>query len=106
MGRWSQRRLAGGGGPHTNPSTLTSITQALIDSPTTAIVTYDNAVHASAFSLADFTSKPTTNAHPANISQGAPNELELDFFSSISLDTQLTYAGTVSGVLSPQTEPY
>lgn len=100
MGRWSQRRRAGGGPPLITSGI--SITLGQIDGTMTVILTYDGNITAGDFNEASFTTHPSNTSANA-ISQESVNALNLEFTEDISTDTTISYNGSVVGVTTPQT---
>lgn len=74
----------------------------LRDSTTELVVTYNVNVSAGAFSTGDFIATSVSPENPTSIAQETANSLRLTFAVDISDDDTLTYSGTVSGVLTPQ----
>lgn len=70
--------------------------------PTDLQVTYSAAVTAAAFAPDDFQSFPSTE-QSNSYGQVNPDEITITFSGDISGDNQVVYAGTVPGILTPQT---
>jgi len=101
MGRWAQRKRAGGGGESLNYITNVHSVPGI----DTLQVTYHAPVDPDALDPAAFQSIPS-----ASFGQGkAPNsetQVEIFYGDDISADTTLDYDGTTPGLLTPQTVPF
>lgn len=91
MGRWSQRRLAGGGPPILNYMTFaTQIENDVIN------VRFAFPVDATTFDPSDFVSNPS-GALATTYAQLQPNLLEITLNSSSAGDDEVQYVGNKSG---------
>lgn len=97
MGRWAQRRRAGGG-PSTAP---TQIILAQLSGTDFVELTYNRTVNVADFSELNFTTNTAVTA--VGVGQTATNKLIVDFGEDISGAGSLTYTGTTPAVISPQT---
>lgn len=102
MGRWAQRRIAGGGPSPT--AALIEMTAATVTDPDKIQVDYSGDVTAGAFGANDFETQPGT-VLGTSISQVASNAIEITFADTINAEATLTYSGGNSGILTPQTVP-
>jgi hypothetical protein len=102
MGRWAQRKRAGGG---PSAPSLTQIDTATLASNTQADLFYNNSVTATDFDPATFTSSPS-GVFGTAITQAGPNEFLIDLTGSAAGDDEIQYTGSVSGVLTPQSVQY
>lgn len=100
MGRWSQRRLAGGG-----PSTQLQIISATILGTNESELTFNIAYDLGSFNAGDFTSNPSGEIGDG-IFQDTPTTLRIGFLGDVSGDFDIDYAGTYPGLASPQNIPY
>lgn len=99
MGRWSQRRLAGGG-----PQSFTEenrILEAVLTSVDVIDLTYASAVDSSLFSPSNFTALPSGSTATTFTVLDATH-FQLNFSVDISTDSTLEYDGSVPGFESPQ----
>lgn len=103
MGRWSQRRRAGGGPP--GISGLIEITLATQTAANELTLDYSGDVTAGDFNTADFTTF-ANNLSPDVINQTASNQLQLQFPVDVTGEGAIIYAGTTLNVLTPQTVPF
>lgn len=103
MGRWAQRRRAGGG--PTFPPVLISITLVVVDGANELVVTYSGNVDPGDFSNSDFITDSSL-AVPTSITDLDTNILLLTFGVDVSDSQNLVYSGNVSGVLTPQSVAY
>jgi len=99
MGRWSQRRHAGGAGKIATPTIV--MVEALSNGDDQLLITYSAPIDANDFLPSDFNTDDFVTGD--EVSQAADNILEVVMADTISLSTSLTYADSVAGVLSPQT---
>lgn len=100
MGRWAQRRRgSGGGGPNVAPLRMTT---AIITGPLQVTVTYSGNVDSSLLDLTDYASDASGQVGDTAI-QLAPDSFEISFTGDVSLDTNLTYSGSATDLLSPDT---
>jgi len=101
MGRWAQRRVAGGG-IKPNANGLLQIINATV-SPDGEIVTttWSGTVNPIDFAAADFLSSPS-DTEPNNIGQENPNQLDLEYASDIRSEDFIRYIGSTPGILTPQ----
>lgn len=97
MGRWAQRSRSGGGA-----QVLNSMVGRLFTSPATLRVYYATAVTALAFSGDEFTAQPS-GTQALTVTQNGPTAVLLDFGVAVNTDTTLEYAGSATGVVTPQT---
>ena len=100
MGRWAQRRLAGGGPPL--PVDLIQIVSAVIDGTNFILLTYSAAVDIGDFLNSDFETVPNVR-ESIDITDPAANELYLEYSGGALAETAITYHGTAPGILTPQT---
>jgi len=101
MGRWAQRRLAGGGGPPTANVGPFSMVFASRSAPTIIIARYNSPVDISAMVETDF--HTDLGSFGDTLSQLSPNEIEIDFVAAQTTATHLTYDGSDPQVITPQT---
>lgn len=99
MGRWSQRRRAGGGPPSFTAENR--IIEAVLTSIDVLDLTYAATVDASVFNLANFTTLPG-GTNPATFTTLDATHFQLNFGVDISSDTTLEYDGVIPGFESPQ----
>lgn len=100
MGRWSQRRLAGGG-----VTPLNEIITAHISAPTKIDLTYSAAISASSISGGNFVSNPSSE-QDISILQLGTRSVRLTMSGNIEADTTIDWTGATPGVLTPQTVDY
>lgn len=101
MGRWAQRTHRGGSPGAA--AALKQITSAVGQGGDTVNVTYTGNITAASFVPGTFS---TDAAHTGtSVAQDGANSLNVTFDGDVSIDNTMTYAGTVSGVLTPQTVP-
>lgn len=97
MGRWAQRRRAGGGSP-----SLNSMIRAVQSGAFSLQVTYASDVSADDFTPGMF-AEQTDDIVPVAVFQLSPNSLELNFSSELENASELIYIGNVLGTRTPQT---
>lgn len=101
MGRWAQRRLAGGGSVFLN-----TINNASIDNAQTVRLIWKGIVDPTKFSPSMFISNPSGTV-PISVTGGTNQQhMFLNFGPDIDTDTSVTYLGAVPGTLAPQTKTY
>jgi hypothetical protein len=100
VGRWAQRSHRGGGPP--TAAALIQIDAAQKTDDFQVDITYSGAVNPADFALADFTTLPDSGNALA-LGDNGPNVLQIVFDVLIDDETDLSYAGDTSGVLTPQT---
>lgn len=100
MGRWAQRRRAGGG-PNLDVE-ISMISAETGGSLEEILITYSSDVTAGNFDAGDFTSLPS-NETGDNLAQGGSDQLIVAFLNPVDTDTSLNYAGSSPGIQSPQT---
>lgn len=100
MGRWAQRRRAGGGSP-----VLNSMIYAAAVGGADADVTYATTIDAAELDPDSFTSNPS-GEQGLTINQLTDTKIEISFSGDVSGDTTLLYAGVVIGIRTPQTISY
>lgn len=101
MGRYAQRKIAGGGPKTTGTNQLQIISKT--NSPDGLLTTYtfSGPVDAGDFTPGDFQTTPgALNADVIN--QGAANSLEVSWFSDIRNEIFVSLTTTAPNVLSPQ----
>lgn len=98
MGRWAQRRVAGGG----QPTTLIAMVRAIRPTPSTVRVNYSGNVQASAFDPSDFETDSSIEA--TAVTQFSPNQIVLDFGEDVSGSASVDYSGDTVGILTPQSQ--
>lgn len=97
MGRWAQRRRAGGG-----PQTVNYIVQIDATGSPVVTATYNANIDVGEFAAANFVRNDT--AAPADsVSSAGPKLLEIEFTDPVNAATSITYTGTANNVRSPQT---
>ncbi|HEX5219831.1 MAG TPA: hypothetical protein VFZ59_09710 [Verrucomicrobiae bacterium] len=105
MGRWSQRRLSGGGPPALAPSSsCIQITPPAQGNGSHLTVIFAGDIDANDFNTSDWETTPGLFV-PDDVTQGASNALELNFNDDIEGETSLNFNGAVTGVCSPQSVP-
>lgn len=98
MGRWAQRRRAGGG-----PPTLNYITEAAAGGAANQMfVRYAQNVDETQLIPSAFEATPSTNTGDT-IDQLLPNRIRISFTGDVDTDTTLIYGGSTPGILTPQT---
>lgn len=97
MGRWAQRRIAGGGGV----AYLANINSAQVDSVNVLFLTWSSGVNAANLTATDF----VTNGghHGVTVTQPDDNSTYVNFGLDISDEVTLTYNGHAAGINTPQT---
>src|SRR3972149_5303461 len=100
MGRWAQRKRAGGG-----PVTLNQMIQAVKTGGILVEVEWSADVDPASFEPTAFTSEPSGIINQAFAVIG-PRRLELQFEFPVDADTELVYLGLTPGMLTPQTISY
>lgn len=100
MGRYTQRRRAGG-----SPGGLNYIRTAQIVGQTTAQLRYNQATSPTALDGTDFTSNPSGTGGDSWTGQQNGFAV-LEFADDITGDTSITYSGTAAGFVHPQTKTY
>lgn len=98
MGRYAQRRLAGGGPtpPATGDNFIVAASQPSAD---VVRVTYQTVVMATDFAASDFENAIPDN--PTTITQFSPTQIDLNFAGDVTGANPLSYIGTVPGYLTP-----
>lgn len=106
MGRWAQRRQAGGGQSAQQPPE-TTIEHATIDDTLLGIVNvfFTAPVSPADFSETDFTSQPSGTVGTVFTDLDATT-LQVTFSPAIAADTSLDYAGTAPNVQTPESVLY
>lgn len=102
MGRWSQRRHAGGGPPLPMSGPLAEMIEATGGGPGKLNLTYDTDVDGPSFIAGDFVTAPL-GLIATSIDVIGPVNIHLHFVGSPGDELSLTYSGSVPGVLTPQT---
>lgn len=100
MGRWSQRRLAGGG-----ITPLNHIIDANNLGGFNATAEYQSNVNAAVFNGDEFLSQPSGTVSNLVV-QTSTRTVTITFDDPMGADTSLAYSGTVPGILTPQTINY
>ncbi len=101
MGRWSQRKRRGGGGPSSGAAPLCLITSAVADGAGNVEVTFTCPVTDTDFDPAAF--RDDTLADVAgSVIQGAATSLVYGFGSTPVAGDAWTYSDTVLGIATPQ----
>ena len=101
MGRWAQRRHGSSAGAAAGGQ-LNFIVAASHDGSNDIEAIYQNAIDATLFDAASFTTVPNGFIATA-VTQADAAVLTISFGDDVSTDSQMTYEGTVFNVLSPQT---
>lgn len=97
MGRWSQRRRAGGGGTPGNQMVL-----AFISGANTIDVEFFRPIPAGTINAQTVEIAPSANS-PISIIQSDSKTLTYDFGLAVAGTTSLTYSGNDDALLTPQT---
>lgn len=100
MGRFAQRRRAGGGGTVQN-----RIVSAVLTAPTFCKLQYASNISISGLNASDFTSEPT-NIDCNDVTQNGARGVVLEWDMAITGETGLTYSGARQDLVSPQTISY
>lgn len=100
MGRWAQRRIAGGGGDQV----INQIVSAIYDAGE-LLLTYRENVSGPLFTGLEFTAQPGSHAS-TEVNNETLNSIRVTFGSAISSSGTVDYAGSVPGILNPQSFPY
>lgn len=102
MGRWSQRRRAGGDAQILNEAFIIEVTRP---DNVTASIAYNIPVDASTLNPAAFFSNPST-AEPNSLAQAGTNQVDATFLDDILSDTSIQYIGITPGFKSPDSRDY
>lgn len=101
MGRWAQRRRAGGGSsPDSAPPTIAQLLEAHIDGIVTEQAVYTTPITAGDFSPGDFVSNPSGGTSTIVLQINATT-IEIEFDNIVTGDDTLEYAGTNPNVITP-----
>lgn len=101
MGRWAQRRTAGGGPLVSPPTATTQMTIATGAGPGTLEITYTSNVTAANFPANGWILTPT-NVRSSGVSQDAANSLDVTFAPFLGTETFVTFDKSVPNVITPQ----
>jgi hypothetical protein len=102
MGRWSQRRRAGGG-PQEIP--ILHMIDAVLDGDTNAEVLYNGSIEATTIDRTSFSSFPSGFVPDAVVNLTS-DRLGLSFGDFITGDTEIRYSDGTPNLLNPDSFPY
>jgi hypothetical protein len=101
MGRWAQRRTAGGGPLTSPPTAQRQMTLAEGGGPGVLEITYSGVVTAANFPANGWTLTPT-NVRSSVVVQGAGDSLFVTFAPLLGTETFVTFDKSAPNVISPQ----
>jgi hypothetical protein len=102
MGRWAQRRRSGGGGGPSTSIILESASYGNADEE--IVVQFTGNIEVGDFTGTEFTTGPNNHVSDS-LFQDTPSSLIVVFIVDVTAETDITYSGSVPGIITPTTVP-